>query len=120
MLTISHGAEERLLTQKFKPFIETRGAVQAFTNRCYMQRVHPHTDPMGAYAIGWDKRRRGHSPAHQYELLCVRFGSERVNRAIRLRILSNQMWRAMVAERNGRKGAVQPEGRSNLVREPAR
>lgn len=102
--TISRGAEERLLTRPFKPYLEvfseTSGDPIAMgANRCYMQVIHPKVDAYDAFAIDWDPKRRGYSPAHQYEALCDRFGSERVNRAIRQRILTNQFWRACVEER---------------------
>jgi hypothetical protein len=96
----------------------------ALANRCYMQVVHPKTDSVEVMHIGeWPKGQRftfGDSPAYRYEMLCLRFGSERVNRAIRNRILSNQFWRACVEERQ-RRGERRRPGRraANQVREPA-
>lgn len=125
LLTITRGAEERLLRRPFKPYVEVASAYPrdwqaTVTNRCYMQVVHPKTTGIQAFTIGYDPcYPRRMTPAHQYELLCKKFGSQRINRAIRNRILNNQLWRAQIAERDKRKEAVQPEGRSNLVREPA-
>lgn len=36
-----------------------------------------------------------YSPASRYEYLCSRFGTFRVNKAIRNRILNNQLWRTL-------------------------
>lgn len=36
-----------------------------------------------------------YSPGHRYEDLCKRFGTTRINRAIRSRILTNQLWRVL-------------------------
>ena len=113
LLTITLGAEERLLTQKFGSFTNCQSYPQAVVNRCYMQRIQPGLDGFAAYQVGRDpsRPRRPHA-AFQYEILCQRFGDERINRAIRNRILTNRMWR-------DRKEAAQPVGRSNREAEPA-
>ena len=90
LLTLDAEQEERVLTTTFVGYI---GGVR--DTLCLIQVTEGIGDPYRAEdflhrpTICGDNFRLHASPAQRYDGLCFRFGVERVNRAIRNRILAN-------------------------------
>lgn len=98
LLTLTPIQEDRVLTHSFGPTINRE------CERCLVMTVLP------GVALDWVGTTMGtarpiepgrwmNGPGYRYEYLCFRFGTRRVNAAIRNRILANQARRALAAVR---------------------
>jgi hypothetical protein len=96
LLTLTPEQEGRVLTSKMAGYGLNQYDWQR--EKCLVQAVHPHLSAVRAM-LGTS--RNGFVVGHRtcvakcYDWLCERFGNERVNRAIRNRVLSNQARRAL-------------------------
>lgn len=97
LLALTPEQEGRVLTLPInsyhgRPFVE---------GRCLVQCTEPHLSAMAALHFNCLGSNESvfTGPAHHYERLCARFGDERINAAIRNRILSNQARRALAGSR---------------------
>jgi hypothetical protein len=90
LLTLTPEQEERVLTGVMGPIM---GPAALFGNRCLVVVAHdlPYYEPDLAPTCRWGSQFVG----LKYDDLCERFTTERVNAAIRNRILSNQARRAL-------------------------
>lgn len=98
LLTLSEAQEDRLLTLTFEPLAHL-GA--GHCSRCMVLVAMDRTFGQAATGLthdeNYDTRRDALSisPGWRYEYACDRFGVERVNNAIRARILTNRLWRTL-------------------------
>lgn len=103
LLTLSPEAEEAILTGKLMP-----GAYGTETERCLVGwAADVRTDGYGDFTtprrpqhwISWQPKTERVDVENQYDNLCERFTPERVNVAIRNRILANQTRRTLADRR---------------------
>ena len=103
LLTLTSEQEDRVLCAQLHPGPYACGCLVGTANDAWQDR-----DARGAkghinftrWADRHDPRRQAYPQrsGHQYDELCGRFGAERVNAAIRNRILTNRWWRANAAQ----------------------
>jgi hypothetical protein len=99
LLSLTPEQEARLLTRRFGPLYgaQNRGAGDDF--RCLVMCALDEDMFMGA-CVRLEETGRGRgAPAFRYEDLCKRFHMDRVNAAIRHRILANQARRVLTRAR---------------------
>lgn len=102
LLTLTPEQEDRLLTESFWPF--NGDEEDEVNNRCMIQCAEGIQNPLrAAEKYHWTPRKpilfRRHkvngNPADRYDDLCEKFGAERINAAIRNRILANKARRVL-------------------------
>lgn len=111
LLQLDEAAEGRILTSKLAPgeYLKngTRCLVGAAAN-WYLDFLMPTQKRIGDLRLQYkashlvQPKASSHSPGlfitGRYDWLCNRFGTERINRVIRMRILTNRLWRTRIAE----------------------
>ena len=90
--------EDRVLTTTMRPgdYYEAWDGINArWVGTCLVGVCHKHGsgEPFVLRLNTWSGPTRGVEA--RYDSLCVRFGTERVNRVIRDRILTNRLWREL-------------------------
>lgn len=89
--SLNEAEENRVLTTPMLP-----GGI---TNGCLIRCVVGRYDMGGFYGsrqvLWWATGATGPFIGYQYDHLCRRFGTPRVNAAIRARILGNRLWRTL-------------------------
>lgn len=110
LLSLTPKEENYVLTKKMGP-ITGNGDLQAFSNTCLLMAANSDDYPVvnqldfQDLALKMDKWRaywRDNTATHigvQYDKLCERFGTKRVNDLIRNRVLANQARRALTPMR---------------------